>query len=97
MSRGFPEPIDLIKTQPSVDQQPVLYQRITSLERDGRPRIIRTDFKSSNVCNSGLKPPWMQRNCLFITAAKGNEQKLSIQASYTRSEYLCLHSNLNVK
>lgn len=46
--------------------------------------------RSSRVCNSGLKPPWIHKNCLFMTAANGREQKLSIQASYTRSEYLCL-------
>ena len=32
----------------------------------------------------------MHRNCLFIIAANGSEQKDSMHASYTRSEYLCL-------
>ena len=32
-----------------------------------------------------------------MMAAKGKEQKDFIQASYTASEYLCLHSSLKVK
>jgi len=52
---------------------------------------------SSIVCSSGDIPPCMHRNCLFMTAARGNAQNDSMQASYTRSEYLCLHSVLNVK
>jgi hypothetical protein len=56
-----------------------------------------TLFRSSNVWSSGLNPPCIHRNCLFMTAAKGNAQKESMHASYTASEYLCLHSSLKVK
>ena len=56
-----------------------------------------TLLMSSNVCNSGLRPPCIHKNCLFITAANGKAQKDSIHASYTFSEYLCLHSSLKVK
>ena len=52
---------------------------------------------SSIVCSSGDSPPCMQRNCLFMIAASGRAQKDCKHASYTRSEYLCLHSSLNVK
>jgi hypothetical protein len=52
---------------------------------------------SSIVCSSGEIPPCMHKNCLFMTAARGNAQNDWIQASYTRSEYLCLHSVLKVK
>ena len=51
---------------------------------------VLTALMSSSVFNSGERPPWMQRNCLFMMAAKGNAQKDSMHASYTRSEYLCL-------
>ena len=57
----------------------------------------RTLFKSSRVCSSGLNPPCMHKNCLFMTAARGNAQNESMHASYTASEYLCLHSSLKVK
>jgi hypothetical protein len=52
--------------------------------------ITPTARMSSSVLNSGERPPWMQRNCLFMIAASGSAQKDSMQASYTRSEYLCL-------
>ena len=41
----------------------------------------RTFRISSMVFNSGDRPPCMQRNCLFIIAAKGRAQKDSIHAS----------------
>lgn len=41
----------------------------------------RTLLRSSRVCNSGLSPPCIQRNCLFMIAARGNAQKDSMQAS----------------
>jgi len=59
--------------------------------------VPRTLFKSSRVWSSGLNPPCIHKNCLFITAARGSAQNESMQASYTASEYLCLHSSLNVK
>lgn len=59
--------------------------------------VARTALMSSRVCNSGLNPPWIHRNCLFMIAANGSEQNDSIQASYILSLYLCLHSSLNVK
>ena len=62
-----------------------------------RGAVLRTLFKSSRVCSSGLSPPCMHKNCLFMTAASGNAQKESMHASYTASEYLCLHSSLKVK
>jgi hypothetical protein len=40
-----------------------------------------TFFRSSRVWSSGLKPPCIHRNCLFMTAAKGRAQKESMQAS----------------
>ena len=45
---------------------------------------------SSSVWISGLSPPWTQRNCWFIRAARGRQSKASMQASYTRSVYLIL-------
>lgn len=36
---------------------------------------------SSSVKISGLRPPWTQRNCLFMTAASGRQQNDSIAAS----------------
>ena len=39
-----------------------------------------TDLKSSSVLSSGERPPWIHRNCLFMTAARGRLQKDSIQA-----------------
>jgi hypothetical protein len=58
---------------------------------------ILTLLRSSNVWSSGLRPPCIHRNCLFIIAANGSAQNDSMQASYTVSEYLCLHSSLKVK
>src|SRR6267154_1635529 len=52
---------------------------------------------SSIVRNSGDMPPCMHKNCLFKIAMRGKAQNDSMHASYTRSEYLCLHSFLNVK
>lgn len=46
-----------------------------------RTSIALTLRKSSRVFSSGDKPPWMQRNCLFMIAAKGREQNDSMQAS----------------
>jgi hypothetical protein len=40
----------------------------------------RTLRISSKVLSSGDSPPWIQRNCLFITAARGKLQNESIQA-----------------
>lgn len=51
---------------------------------------------SSIVFSSGDRPPWIQRNCLFMMAARGREQKDSIHASYTRSLYLCLPSSVGL-
>jgi hypothetical protein len=45
---------------------------------------------SSRVFNSGESPPWMQKNCLFMIAARGSAQNEFMQASYKRSEYLRL-------
>lgn len=42
---------------------------------------IRTLLRSSKVWSSGLKPPCIHRNCLFMTAASGKAQKDSMQAS----------------
>ena len=44
-------------------------------------RKIRTARKSSRVLSSGESPPCMQRNCLFMMAARGRAQKDSMQAS----------------
>lgn len=41
----------------------------------------RTERRSSSVLSSGLSPPWMQRNCLFMTAASGRVQNDSMHAS----------------
>lgn len=41
----------------------------------------RTPFRSSKVWSSGLNPPCMHRNCLFMTAARGRAQNESMQAS----------------
>jgi hypothetical protein len=51
---------------------------------------LHTTRRSSRVFNSGERPPCIQRNCLFMTAARGRAQKESMHASYMRSEYLCL-------
>lgn len=45
---------------------------------------------SSKVLSSGESPPWIQKNCLFMTAARGSEQNEFMQASYKRSEYFRL-------
>lgn len=45
---------------------------------------------SSRFVISGDSPPCTQRNCWFISAAKGRQSKASIHASYTLSEYLIL-------
>lgn len=63
----------------------------------GRSAARPTLLRSSRVCSSGLRPPWMHKNCLFMTAANGSAQNDCVQASYTFSEYLCLHSSLKVK
>ena len=52
---------------------------------------------SSIVWSSGDIPPCMYKNCLFMIAAGGSAQNDSMHASYTRPEYLCLHSVLKVK
>jgi hypothetical protein len=36
---------------------------------------------SSRVCKSGERPPWTQKNCLFMTAASGRAQNEFIHAS----------------
>ena len=48
---------------------------------------------SSSVCISGDSPPWTQRNCWFMMAARGRQSKASMQASYTRSVYLKISQN----
>lgn len=45
---------------------------------------------SSSVWISGESPPWTQRNCWFIRAARGKQSNASMQESYTCSEYLIL-------
>jgi hypothetical protein len=40
-----------------------------------------TFLRSSNVVNSGLSPPWIHKNCLFMIAASGRAQNDSAQAS----------------
>jgi hypothetical protein len=40
-----------------------------------------TARRSSSVTRSGDNPPWTQRNCLFMTAARGRLQNESMQAS----------------
>ena len=80
MSWWFVEAVDLVGIQKSTS---------------GRNKQKLTARRSSRVFNSGESPPCMQRNCLFMMAARGSAQKDSMQASYTRSEYLCLPSNLS--
>jgi len=48
---------------------------------------------SSKVCNSGERPPWTQKNCLFMMAANGRAQNEFMHASYIRSEYFRLPGN----
>lgn len=43
--------------------------------------LSHTLFRSSRVWSSGLNPPCMHKNCLFMTAARGSAQKASMQAS----------------
>lgn len=45
---------------------------------------------SSRVYISGDSPPWTQRNCLFMRAARGRASNDLMHASYTASEYLIL-------
>ena len=45
---------------------------------------------SSRQLISGESPPCTHRNCWLSRAARGRQSKASIQASYTRSEYLIL-------
>lgn len=49
-----------------------------------------TFLMSSSVWISGERPPWTQRNCWFIRAARGKQSNASMQESYTCSEYLIL-------
>src|SRR6266404_2231703 len=71
-------------------------QHATKMGKDkGRGARGLTLRMSSIVCNSGDSPPCTHKNCLFMIAARGRAQKDSMHASYTRSEYLCLHSSLN--
>lgn len=48
---------------------------------------------SSRQLISGESPPCTHRNCWLSRAARGRQSKASIQASYTRSEYLILPAN----
>lgn len=45
---------------------------------------------SSKQLISGESPPCTHRNCWLSRAARGRQSKASMQASYTRSEYLIL-------
>lgn len=49
-----------------------------------------TFLMSSRQLISGESPPCTQRNCWLSRAARGRQSKASMQASYTRSEYLIL-------
>ena len=49
-----------------------------------------TFLMSSRLNISGDSPPCTQRNCWFMTAARGRQSKDSMQASYTASEYFIL-------
>ena len=60
------------------------------LQIRGKDGDLSTFLMSSSVWISGLSPPWTQRNCWFIRAARGRQSKASMQASYTRSVYLIL-------
>ena len=55
------------------------------LEKSVPPMVVcvlpRTLFRSSSVWSSGLSPPCIHKNCLFMTAARGSAQKASMQAS----------------
>jgi len=50
---------------------------------------------SSSVCISGESPPWTQRNCWFMIAARGRQSNASMHASYTFSEYFILPTAAN--
>lgn len=52
--------------------------------------IFLTFRMSSRQVTSGDRPPWTHRNCWLSRAARGRQSKASMQASYTRSEYLIL-------
>lgn len=69
MCGRFPEPIDLYE------------QRGRDINNMDVRGVILTARMSSRVLSSGERPPWMHRNCLFIMAARGNEQKDSMHAS----------------
>jgi hypothetical protein len=60
VGRRFPEAVDLWAL---------------SVIRTHRRSGGRTVRRSSRVLSSGERPPWMQRNCLFMTAASGRAQK----------------------
>ena len=57
---------------------------------NARGRSTLTFLISSKVWISGLRPPWTQRNCWFMSAARGRQSNASMQASYTRSVYFIL-------
>jgi hypothetical protein len=65
MCRRFSETVDLEK----------------SADSSQNSSIPLTLFRSSRVWSSGLRPPCMHRNCLFMTAARGSAQKESMHAS----------------
>lgn len=79
----FTESVDLRwpKSHPNSNRvsENVQYPTVTGSKTDGR--VALTDLRSSRVLSSGLNPPWMQRNCLFMIAAKGRQQNDSMHAS----------------
>lgn len=54
-----------------------------------------TFLMSSRQLISGDRPPCTHRNCWLSSAARGRQSKASMQASYTRSEYLILPEDHN--
>ena len=58
--------------------------------------LYLTFLISSRVKISGERPPWTQRNCWFMMAARGRQSNESIHTSYTASEYLILPAHMHV-
>lgn len=87
MRRRFTEPVDLFAGK-AAHREASQFNVLSGVQTQRDTEL--TVLKSSRVFNSGLSPPWMHRNCLFMTAARGRVQKDSMHALYTSSEYLCL-------
>ena len=76
---------------PGICESAVYRLKVVNLTSTGQKWCLPMVFMS------GERPPWTQRNCSFIKAARGSASKAFIHASYTLWLYLVRHSVLKVK